>query len=78
MPLEMSMPRPPTAHRHPHSNARQFDLFCAPPYAAAPTPPWQALPAETRHMLTKLMVRLTFGHADGDLAREREEMRHDV
>src|SRR5258706_7882288 len=31
----MSMPRPPTTHRHPHSNARQFDLFCAPPYAAA-------------------------------------------
>src|SRR5258706_9440996 len=31
----MSMPRPPTTHRHPHSNARQFDLFCDPPYAAA-------------------------------------------
>ena len=75
---EMSMPRPPTAHRHPHSNARQFDLFCDPPYAAAQTPQWQALPAETRHTLTKLLVRLIFGHADGDLAREREEMRHDV
>jgi len=24
------------------------------------------LPAETRHMLTKLMVRLIFGHADRD------------
>jgi hypothetical protein len=54
----MSMPRPPTAHRHPHSDARQFDLFCDPPYAAAQTPQWQALPAETRHTLTKLMVRL--------------------
>jgi 16S rRNA G966 N2-methylase RsmD len=31
------MPRPPTAHRHPHSNARQFDLFCDPPYAAPTT-----------------------------------------
>src|ERR1700716_2126340 len=60
----MSMPHPPTAHRHPHSNARQFDLFCAPPYAAAQTPQWRALPAETRHTLTKLMVRLIFGHAD--------------
>ena len=39
---------------------------------------WQALPAETRHTLTKLMVRLIFSHADRDLAREREEMRHDV
>jgi hypothetical protein len=74
----MSMPRPPTAHRHPHSNPRQFDLFCDPPYAAAPTPQWQALPAETRHTLTKLMARLIYGHADRDLAREREEMRHDV
>jgi hypothetical protein len=73
----MSMPRPPTAHRHSHSNARQFDLFCDPPDAAAQTPQWQALPAETRHTLTKLMVRLIFGHADGDLAREREEMRHE-
>jgi hypothetical protein len=52
----MSM-RPPTAHRHPHSNARQFDLFCDPPTAAAQTPQWQALPAKTRHTLTKLMVR---------------------
>jgi hypothetical protein len=44
---EMSMPRPPTAHHNP----RQFDLFGDPPYAAAPTPQWQALPAETRHTL---------------------------
>jgi hypothetical protein len=35
------------------------------------------LPAETRQTLTKLLVRLIFGHADGDL-RQREEMRHDV
>ena len=52
--------------------------ICDPPYAAAQTPQWQALPAETRHTLTKLMVRLIFGHADDDLAREREEMRYDV
>ena len=72
------MPRPPTAHRHPHSDPRQFDLFCDPPYATVQTPQWQALPAGTRHTLTKLMVRLIFDHADGDLARDREEMRHDV
>ena len=70
------MPRPPTAHRHPHSNARQFDLFCDPPYAAAQTPQWQALPAETRHTLTRLMVRLIFGYADDDLAREAA--RHEI
>jgi hypothetical protein len=68
----MSM-RPPTAHRHPHSNARQFDLFCDPPTAAAQTPQWQALPAETRHTLTKLMVRLIFGHADGDVSQRHAE-----
>jgi len=72
------MPRPPTAHRHAHNNPRQFDLFCDPAHAAAQTPQWQALPAETRHTLTKLMVRLIFGHADRDLAQQREEMRHDV
>jgi hypothetical protein len=71
------MSRPPTAHRDPHSNPRQFDMFCDRPDAAAQTPQWQALPVETRHTLTKLMVRLIFGHADGDLAREQEEMRHD-
>jgi hypothetical protein len=74
----MSMPRPPTAHSNPPSNPGQFDLFYDPTYAAAQPPQWQALPAETRHTLTKLMVRPIFGHADGDLAQEREEMRHDV
>lgn len=72
------MPRPPTAHRRPHSNARQFDLFGGAPSAAAQMPQWQTLPAETRQTLTKLMVRLIFGHADRDLAREQEAMRHDV
>ena len=55
----------------------QFDLFSN-PHDAAQTPQWQALPAETRRTLTKLMVRLILDHADGDLAREREERRHDV
>ena len=72
------MPHAPTAHRHPHSNARQFELFGEAPSAAAQTPPWQALPAETRQTLTKLVVRMIFGHADRALAREHEEMRHDV
>ncbi|EHH04353.1 hypothetical protein MEA186_31701 [Mesorhizobium amorphae CCNWGS0123] len=36
------------------------------------------MPAETRRTLTKLMVRLILDHADGDLARERQEARHDV
>ena len=65
------MPRQPKTY--------QFDLFSNPhDVETRQTPQWQALPAETRHTLTKLMVRLIFGHADGDLAREREEMRHDV
>jgi hypothetical protein len=66
----MSMPRQPKTY--------QFDLFAIPHDAMEQTPQWQALPAETRRTLTKLMARLLLDHADGDLAREREEMRHDV
>lgn len=42
------------------------------------TPQWQTLPAETRRTLMKLMIRLILDHANGDLARERQEARHDV
>ena len=61
-------------------NTDQLDLFAHPhdPKAAGLLPPWQALPAEARLTLTRLMVRLILGHADGDLARVPEEMRHDV
>lgn len=54
----------------------QFDLFSNP--HDVETPQWQALPPETRRTLTKLMVRLILDHVDGDLARERQEARHDV
>jgi hypothetical protein len=66
----MSMPRQPKIY--------QFDLFAIPHAAMEQMPQWQALPAETRRTLTKLMAHLLLDHADGDLAREREEMRHDV
>ncbi|EHH03021.1 hypothetical protein MEA186_33824 [Mesorhizobium amorphae CCNWGS0123] len=36
------------------------------------------MPAETRRTLMKLMIRLILDHANGDLARERQEARHDV
>jgi hypothetical protein len=75
----MSMPRRPTAHRHPHSKPHQLNLFAGPhDTEAAQVPQWQALPAETRRALTKLIVRLMLAHADGDCALERKEMRHDV
>ena len=64
------MPRQPKTY--------QFDLFATPHAAMEQMPQWQALPAETRRTLTKLMARLLLDHADGDFAREREEMRHDV
>ena len=64
------MPRQPKTY--------QFDLFAIPHAALEQMPQWQALPAETRRTLTKLMARLVLDHADGDFAREREEMRHDV
>ena len=65
------MPRQPKPY--------QFDLFSnLHDVETTQTPQWQALPAETRRALTKLMVRLILDHADGGLARKREEMRHDV
>lgn len=65
------MPRQP--------KTQQFDLFSGMHDAkAAGTPPWQALPAETRLTLTKLMVRLILDHADGARAGRREEGRHDA
>lgn len=65
------MPRQPTTY--------QFDLFSTPHDAEiAQTPPWQALPEETRRTLTKLMVRLILDHADGEHAVQREETCHDA
>ena len=65
------MPRPLTTY--------QFDLFSNPHDAeTAQMPQWQALPAETRRRLTRLMVRLILDHSDGEPAPEREEMHYDV
>jgi hypothetical protein len=67
----MSMPRQP--------KPCQFDLFSRPHDAeTAQMPRWQALPAETRQALTKLMVRLIRDHVADIRAPERKEMGHDV
>ena len=62
------------------SNTDQLDLFAHPydPKAAGMPPPWQALPAETRLALTRLMVRLILDHAAGDRAPDQKEAGHDV
>ena len=60
-------------------NTDQFDLFAHPHNTkAAQMPQWQALPAEARLALIKLMVRLILDHAAGDRAPERKERCHDV
>jgi hypothetical protein len=41
-------------------------------------PPWQALPEETRRLLTRLMVRLILDHVDGDQSVQREDADHDA
>lgn len=65
------MPRQPTTY--------QFDLFSKPNDAnTMQTPQWQALPAETRRSVTKLMVSLILGHADGEGAVQREGADHDA
>lgn len=57
----------------------QFELFSYPhDVETTQTPQWQALPAETRRMLTTLMVRLILDHVDGERAPQREEARHDA
>jgi hypothetical protein len=60
------MPRQPKTY--------QFDLFSSPhdPKMEV-TPRWQTLPAETRQMLTTLMVRLLL-----DRVPERKEMHDDL
>jgi hypothetical protein len=61
----MSMPRQPTTY--------QFDLFSQPNDAeTAQTPQWQALPAETRRSVTKLMVRLILDHINSERAVQQE------
>jgi hypothetical protein len=57
----------------------QLDLFSSPRDAeTSQTPPWQALPEQTRRTLTKLMVRLILDHADGERAMQREAADHDA
>ena len=60
-------------------NTDQLDLF-AHPYdpKVAGIPPWQALPAEARLALTRLMARLILDHAVADRAAERKEAGDDV
>lgn len=65
------MPRQPTTY--------QFDLFSSQDDAkTAQTPQWQALPAETRRSVTKLMVSLILDHIDGERAMQRESADHDA
>jgi hypothetical protein len=56
----------------------QLDLFSCPRgCGVTQTPPWQSLPAETRQVLTSLIVRLFLNHADGGSAATRKEMHDD-
>jgi hypothetical protein len=67
----MPMPR--------QARTRQFDLFPQQLEAeSAQTPPWQALPEETRLRLTKLMARLIVDHVDGEHAARPKETRRDA
>lgn len=66
------MPRQPTKY--------QFDLFSKPKNEVnrVQTPQWQALPAETRRLVTKLMVSLILGNVDGEGFVQREGADHDA
>lgn len=65
------MPRQPKTY--------QFDLFSTPNDAQIEqTPHWQALPAETRQSVTRLMIRLILSHIDGERVVQREGTDHDA
>ncbi len=60
-------------------NPYQLDLFPDSRGVQIAQPPlWQALPAETRHVLTRLMVQLIFDHADRGPTPGRDDGRRDV
>lgn len=65
------MPRTPTTY--------QFDLFSKPNDAKTmQMPRLQALPAETRRSVTKLMVSLILDHIDDERSPAEREARHDA
>ncbi len=65
------MPRKPTTY--------QLDLFSKPNDAKTmQTPQWQALPAETRRSVTKLMVSLILDHVDDERSPGEREACHDA
>ncbi len=65
------MPRQPTAY--------QFDLFqISNEGQAAPVPPWQTLPDETRRKLKQLMARLILDHVAGEPTNSQEGADHDT
>jgi hypothetical protein len=54
----------------------QQDLFAPDRVQRAEGPIWQALPVETRRVLTQLMARLIFDHAAGDRNPESGDAGH--
>ncbi len=63
--------------RHPTTD--QLNLFPSQHDAkTAQTPQWQALPAETRRSVTKLLIRLILDHIDGEHTVQREVSDHDA
>jgi hypothetical protein len=62
------MPRQPATHK--------FDLFSNSAAQTVQIPSWQALPEETRRLLTR--VRLILNHIDGDQSAQREGGDHDA
>ena len=64
------MPHQPKLH--------QSDLFAPNSEQKAQSPVWQALPVETRHLLTQLMARLILDHAGRNRNPEPRNVHHDV
>ncbi|MEO4043413.1 hypothetical protein AAFN47_17585 [Hoeflea sp. CAU 1731] len=62
-----------------HPTTCQFDLFSKPNDSGMmQTPQWQALPAEARRSVTKLIINLILDHIDSEHAVQREDADHDA
>ena len=54
--------------RRPRTPDRQLDLFAqSPPPTPGSAPGWSALPEQTRHAVTGLMIRLLIAHATDEM-----------
>jgi hypothetical protein len=64
-------------HQQHRCRSQQFDLFRGSDNARQQRLDWEALPSQTREVLTDLMVRLILDHKENDCRPQPRETHHD-